>query len=244
MGRIVRALRNTKKHNKTILNRREDLRLPNLNGEALIKRIIHERGRTAPLAEVVYEKDGKKIKTMVAALEGMHEGQIISVGASAPVKVANVLHLKDIPEGMILSMVERLPYDGGIYAKSAGTNVQVVMHNRKDGKTTVKLPSGKKLELYNECRAFIGLIASGGCTDKPLLRAGTAHYKYRSRGIAWPKTRGVAMNPVDHPHGGGNHQHVGHPTTVSKTCAPNARVGLIGARRTGIRKGSRKVYLK
>ncbi len=65
-------------------------------------------------------------------------------------------------------------------------------------------------------RAMIGVIAGGGRTDKPLLKAGSAFYKFKNKRKNWPVTRGVAMNPVDHPHGGGNHQHIGHPSTVSR----------------------------
>jgi len=83
-------------------------------------------------------------------------------------------------------------------------------------------------------------VAGGGRIDKPMLKAGTAFHKYRVKRNSWPKVRGVAMNPVEHPHGGGNHQHVGHPTTQARNAPPGQKVGLIAARRTGIIKGGRK----
>jgi len=84
---------------------------------------------------------------------------------------------------------------------------------------------------------MIGVVAGGGRIDKPLLKAGNAYWKYKAKRNCWPKVRGVAMNPVDHPHGGGNHQHVGHPTTVSRMAPPGQKVGLIAARRTGRLRG-------
>ena len=84
---------------------------------------------------------------------------------------------------------------------------------------------------------MIGLVAGGGRIDKPLLKAGRAKHKYSAKRNCWPRVRGVAMNPVEHPHGGGNHQHVGHPTTVSRATPPGRKVGLIAARRTGLLRG-------
>jgi len=87
---------------------------------------------------------------------------------------------------------------------------------------------------------MIGLIAGGGRTDKPIfLKAGRAFHKYRVKRNEWPKVRGVAMNPVDHPHGGGNQQHMGKPGTVRRDhrCA-GSKTGQIAARRTGRVRGS------
>jgi len=86
---------------------------------------------------------------------------------------------------------------------------------------------------------MIGIVAGGGRTDKPILKAGRAHWKRKIRKNVWPRVRGVAMNPVEHPHGGGNHQHVGHATTVSRYAPPGKKVGLIAARRTGQQKGTK-----
>lgn len=93
--------------------------------------------------------------------------------------------------------------------------------------------------LLFSARATIGIVAGGGRIDKPLLKAGNAYHKYKAKRNCWPRVRGVAMNPVDHPHGGGNHQHVGHPTTVSRHAPPGQKVGLIAARRTGLLRGSK-----
>ena len=87
---------------------------------------------------------------------------------------------------------------------------------------------------------MIGIIAGGGRTDKPLLKAGTAKWKFKNKRKNWPCVSGVAMNPVEHPHGGGNHQHVGHPTTVRRDAPRGQKCGLIAARRTGLIRGGRK----
>lgn len=80
---------------------------------------------------------------------------------------------------------------------------------------------------------MVGVIAGGGRIEKPMLKAGRAFHKFRAKRNCWPKVRGVTMNPVEHPHGGGNHQHVGHATTVKRDSPPGKKVGLIAARRTG-----------
>lgn len=84
---------------------------------------------------------------------------------------------------------------------------------------------------------MVGIVAGGGRMDKPILKAGVAYHKYKVKRNEWPKVRGVAMNPVEHPHGGGNHQHIGHASTVSRSDPPGKKVGLIAARRTGRHRG-------
>ncbi len=101
------------------------------------------------------------------------------------------------------------------------------------------MPSGSRKTVKGDVRAMIGIVAGGGRTEKPILKAGVSHFKHRSRRQVWPRIRGVAMNPVEHPHGGGNHQHVGHSTCVSKLCVPGQKVGLIGARRSGFLRGGK-----
>merc|ERR1712199_19800 len=102
-----------------------------------------------------------------------------------------------------------------------------------------RLPSGMKKTVQSTCRAMV-CLAGGGRTDKPMLKAGRAYHKYRVKRNCWPKTRGVAMNPVEHPHGGGNHQHIGHASTVRRDAPPGRKCGMIAARRTGQLKGSKK----
>ncbi|MCX8175865.1 MAG: 50S ribosomal protein L2, partial [Candidatus Bathyarchaeota archaeon] len=85
----------------------------------------------------------------------------------------------------------------------------------------------------NNALATIGVVAGSGRTDKPFMKAGEKYYLMRSRGIKWPRVRGVAMVAASHPFGGGRHRHVGKPSTVSRHAPPGQKVGLIAARRTG-----------
>merc|ERR1712083_496310 len=102
-------------------------------------------------------------------------------------------------------------------------------------RTRVKLPSGNKKVIPSANRAMVGCIAGGGRIDKPILKAGRAYHKYRVKRNSWPKVRGVAMNPVEHPHGGGNHQHIGKASTVKRGTSAGRKIGLIAARRFAVR---------
>lgn len=88
---------------------------------------------------------------------------------------------------------------------------------------------------------MVGIVAGGGRIDKPIMKAGRAYHKFKAKRNCWPRVRGVAMNPVEHPHGGGNHQHIGHPSTVRRDAPPGAKVGLIAARRTGRLRGGKDI---
>lgn len=159
----------------------------------------------------------------------------------AGLNVGNVLPLGSLPEGTIISNIESVIGDRGSIARVSGNYATVIGQNPDEGKTRLKLPSGAKKVVSNRCRATIGIIAGGGRVDKPLLKAGRAFHKYKCKRNSWPKTRGVAMNPVDHPHGGGNHQHIGHASTVRRDAPPGQKCGLIAARRTGLKRGGAKM---
>jgi len=147
-----------------------------------------------------------------------------------------------MPEGTIVSNVEERPGDRGKLARASGDYCTIVSHNTDTDQTRLRLPSGAKKIVQSTSRAQVGIIAGGGRIDKPVLKAGRSYHKYKAKRNCWPKVRGVAMNPVEHPHGGGNHQHVGHATTVKRDSPAGKKVGLIAARRTGrIRGGSTKV---
>ena len=88
--------------------------------------------------------------------------------------------------------------------------------------------------ISSRCRATVGIVAGGGRIDKPFLKAGRKFHAMRAKRNSWPRTRGVAMNPVDHPHGGGNHQHIGHASTMARDAPAGQKAGLIAARRTGL----------
>lgn len=141
--------------------------------------------------------------------------------------------LASMPEGAIVCNVEHRVGDRGTFAKASGDYAIVIAHNPDTGLTRVKLPSGAKKVLSSQARAMVGQVAGGGRLEKPLLKAGNAYHKYKAKRNSWPKVRGVAMNPVEHPHGGGNHQHIGHASTVRRDAPPGQKVGSIAARRTG-----------
>merc|ERR1712054_342437 len=147
--------------------------------------------------------------------------------------------LSGMPEGTIVCNVEGKAGDRGAFARSSGNYATVISHG-DDGKSRIKLPSGIKKTVPSTCRAMVGIVAGGGRLGKPLLKAGRAYHKYKVKRNCWPKVRGVAMNPVERPHGGGNHQHVGHPTTSARASVPGQKVGLIAARRTGQKTGGQK----
>jgi len=210
--------------------------------KGIVKDIVHDAGRGAPLAKVHF-KDPYRYKvqkmTFVAA-EGMSTGQFIYCGKKAALTVGNVLPLASMPEGTIICSVESKTGDRGTLARCSGNYATIIAHNLDTGKSRVKLPSGKKKTIPSVARAMVGIVAGGGRIDKPMLKAGASFHKYKAKRNSWPRTRGVAMNPVEHPHGGGNHQHVGHPTTCKRDDPPGKKVGLIAARRTGITKGGKK----
>ena len=197
--------------------------------EGTIEDIIHDPGRTAPLASVRLENN-KKILTL--APEGIKVGSKIKFTDNKhEVGVGNVLSVGKIPEGIPIYNIELSPGDGGKLVRAGGSNATVVSHDKN--RTVVQLPSGQFKTLDPSCRATVGVIAGGGRNDKPFLKAGKKHIAYRKRGKQHPVVRGVAMNPVSHPHGGGGHQHVGKPYTVKRGAPPGRKVGSIAAKRTG-----------
>jgi large subunit ribosomal protein L8e len=213
--------------------------------KGVVREILHDPGRGAPVAKVVFKHPYKTRKTtqLMLATEGMYSGQFIYTGKKAKLTVGNILPVGLMPEGTIISNVEAKTGDRGKLARSSGESAVIVSHNEEEGRTRIKLPSGMKKVIDSKCRAFVGVIAGGGRTEKPLLKAGANYFRYKAKGKkVWPHVRGVAMNPVEHPHGGGNHQHIGKPSTVSRYTPAGRKVGLIAARRTGRIRGVHCFY--
>ena len=208
-----------------------------------VKDIVHESGRGAPLAHVEFRNVNKfkKDKEIFIATEGMYTGMFVFAGATAQLKVGNVLPVAKCPEGTIICNVETYAGDRGKIARASGDYCTIISHNLDNGTSRIRLPSGMKKTIKSECRATVGIVAGGGRTDKPLLKAGRAYHKYRVKRNSWPKVRGVAMNPVEHPHGGGNHQHIGHASTANRNAPAGRKVGMIAARRTGRLTGGKVV---
>lgn len=214
--------------------RKGEAKYPALTSGTLRGRVVelvHDPGRYMPLA-VIRLEDGTEFK--IPAAEGMYVGQVVEIGEAAKPVNGNILPLGSIPEGTQVYNVELRPGDGGKLARQPGAYAVVI--GRTGGKTIIQLPSGKTKEVDNRCRATIGIPAGGGRIEKPLLKAGAAYYKWLRKARKWPRVRGVAMNAVSHPHGGGSHQSVSFPSTVARGAPPGRKVGHIAARRTGRRK--------
>jgi large subunit ribosomal protein L8e len=208
--------------------------------KGVVRDIVHEAGRGAPVAKVEFKNayTYKTDKILMTAPEGMHTGQFIFQGKKAKIAIGNVLPLSEIPEGTSICNIESHAGDRGTMVRASGDYAIVVSQDQDKGVTRIRLPSGSKKTLISKCRAMIGIVAGGGRTDKPMLKAGRAWHKFRVKRNSWPSVRGVAMNPVEHPHGGGNQQHMGHPGTVRRDVSAGAKTGQIAARRTGRVKGS------
>lgn len=249
MGRVIRSQRKGrgsvfKSHNRTRKGpaKLRVLDVAERNGyiRGVVTDILHDPGRGAPLARVEFRNTirYKKQKELFIAPEGVYTGQYLYCGKKASLNIGNVKPIGEMPEGTIVCNVEERPGDRGAIARASGDYAIIVAHNPDAGISRIKLPSGTKKVISSACRATIGQVAGGGRTEKPLLKAGRAYHKYRVKRNSWPKVRGVAMNPVEHPHGGGNHQHIGHASTVRRDAPPGQKVGLIAARRTGRIRGS------
>ncbi len=228
MGKRITAQRRGKGNKYSAPSHRykgEAKHLP--DGKGLVTDIQHDPLHTAPLAKVRLES-GKSIWAL--ANEGLRVGATLESGISASVAIGNTLPIGNIPEGTTVFNVEKNPGDGGKFARSGGNNAIVVSHGPK---TMIKLPSGSLVPLHSTCRATIGVLAGGGRGDKPFTKAGNKWHSVKSKATNYPKVSGVAKNPVDHPHGGGAHQHVGKSSTVSRHAPPGRKVGSIAARKTG-----------
>ena len=198
-----------------------------LRGEVV--EFIDAPERNTLLARVVFENGEERV---IIAPEGIAIGDEIHVGVQGKPLLGSVLPLYAIPDGFYVYNIEKVPGDGGKFARSAGS--YGILITKENGKAYIRMPSKRIVEINEECRAQIGVVAGAGVKEKPLLKAGNAYYKYRAKNKPWPKVRGVKMSAYDHPFGGKQH-HEGKPTTVSKHAPPGAKVGHIRARQTGRR---------
>ncbi len=158
-----------------------------------VKSIEYDPNRSALIALVAY-KDGEK--RYILAPEGLQVGQEVISGEKPSVEVGNALPLKNIPLGTVIHNVELQPGKGGELARGAGTHAQLMAI---DGKYAVlKLPSGESRMVLNKGRATIGTVSNSGHILQVSGKAGRSRWLGRR-----PRTRPVAMNPIDHPMGGG-----------------------------------------
>lgn len=169
---------------------------------ATVKTIEYDPNRSARIALVVY-KDGEK--RYIIAPQGLQVGQTIVAGENVAPEVGNALPLKNIPLGTIVHNIELKPGKGGVMARSAGTYAQLVA---KEGKyATLKLPSGEMRMVLAACMATVGAVSNPDHMNVTIGKAGRSRWLGRR-----PRTRGVAMNPIDHPMGGGEGRASGgHP---------------------------------
>lgn len=211
MGRVIRGQRkgaggifksHTSKRKGAAKLRALDYAERNGYIKGVIKEIVHDPGRGAPLAKVAFRDPlrYRKNTELFVAAEGMYTGQFLYCGKKAALTIGNIMPLGEMPEGTIVCNVEAKKGDRGKLGRASGDYVTVVGH-LEGGKTRIRLPSGSRKIVPSTCRAMVGIVAGGERTDKPMLKAGTAYHKYRVKRNSWPKVRGVAMNPVEHPHG-------------------------------------------
>jgi large subunit ribosomal protein L2 len=172
---------------------------------AKVASIEYDPNRSASIALLNYADGDKRY---ILAPQGLRVGAEVVSGEGADIAPGNSLPLARIPTGTVVHNVELIPGQGGKLGRSAGTAIQVVA---KEGPmVSLRLPSSEVRMVRGECRATVGTLSNAEHQNVKVGKAGRARHKGKR-----PQTRGVAMNPVDHPHGGGEAHHTpgGHPVT-------------------------------
>lgn len=198
-----------------------------ING--IVEGFTHDPGRGAPLILVRFENG---VSCYTLAVESVFVGQRIALGGNAPVDVGNLLSLGKIPEGTLVSNLEIKPGDGGKMARASGAYTTVVGHTPQG--TMIRLPSGRTRYVNDYCLATIGVVAAGGRTEKPFLKAGEMFHWMKAKGHKYPRTSGRKMVAAVHPYGSSKRS-ARKATTTSHGAPPGQKVGLISARGTGRR---------
>ena len=170
-----------------------------------VERLEYDPNRSAHLALVLYA-DGER--RYIIAPKGLEVGAPVMSGSESPIKVGNCLPLKSIPVGTLVHCVELKPGKGAQLARSAGASAQIAA--REGAHATLRLRSGEMRKVLSTCSAVIGEVGNDEHNLRKLGKAGAQRW----RGMR-PTVRGVAMNPVDHPHGGGEGRTAGgrHPVS-------------------------------
>jgi large subunit ribosomal protein L2 len=187
------------------LYRRIDFKRSKLDVPATVVRLEYDPNRTAFIALVEYE-DGEK--SYILAPQRLKTGDVVIASERADVKPGNAMPLKSMPVGTIIHNVEMKPKKGGQIARSAGAYAQLVGRDRGDAQ--IRLSSGELRMVPDACMATVGAVSNPDHLNENIGKAG----RKRWMGIR-PTVRGVAMNPIDHPHGGGEGRTSGgrHPVT-------------------------------
>lgn len=181
-----------------------DFRRAKTGIEARVGAIEYDPNRSARLALLVYADGDKRY---ILAPVGLGVGDRVSAGTGADIKPGNSLTLKEIPVGTIVHNVEMRPNKGGQLGRSAGSAIQLMA--REGTQALLKLPSGELRQVSVECRATVGQVGNLDSENRSLGKAGRTRWLGRRSQV-----RGIAMNPVDHPHGGGEGRSKGnHPQT-------------------------------
>jgi large subunit ribosomal protein L2 len=170
-----------------------------------VERMEYDPNRTAHIA-LILDADGER--RYILAPHDLKVGMEVTAGADASIKLGNALPLRNIPVGTVLHALELKPGKGAQLARSAGAYVQLIA--REGDYATIRLRSGELRKVPVECKATVGVVSNGDHNLRSLGKAGAKRW----RGIR-PTVRGVAMNPVDHPHGGGEGKTSGgrHPVS-------------------------------
>lgn len=172
---------------------------------AKVERLEYDPNRSANIALVCYA-DGER--RYILAPKGLNAGDQIISGETAPIKVGSTMTVRNMPLGSVIHNIELKPGKGGQMARSAGTSAQLIA---KEGPyVTLRLRSGEMRKILADCRATLGEVSNSEHSLRQLGKAGASRW----RGVR-PTVRGVAMNPVDHPHGGGEGKTSGgrHPVS-------------------------------
>ena len=199
----------------------------------LIERIEYDPNRSANIALVKY-RDGER--RYILAPKGLEVGAPVMSGAASPISPGNSMPIRNIPVGSVIHCVELKPGKGAQFVRSAGTSCQLVA--REGNYATLRLRSGEMRRVLVGCRATLGEVGNGEHNLRSLGKAGAKRW----RGVR-PTVRGVAMNPVDHPHGGGEGKTSGGRHPVSPWGVPtkgyktrkNKRTDRLIVRRRGKR---------
>lgn len=173
-----------------------DFKRDKINKVATVKTIEYDPNRTSFISLVAYE-DGEK-RYIITPKDLKVEDKILSSDQLIDIRVGNALPIKYIPEGTFVHNIELIPHKGGQMIRSAGTSAQILGKDETGEYTIVKLSSGEVRKILNDCMATIGVVSNEDHNLVVIGKAGTN----RHRGIR-PTVRGSAMNPNDHPHGGG-----------------------------------------
>ena len=200
------------------------------NMEATVIGIEYDPNRSANIALIQYE-DGEK--AYILAPQGLTDGDKVISGEAVDIKVGNCMPIDSIPVGTLIHNIELNPGQGGKLVRTAGQSAQLMA---KEGKyATLRLPSGEMRKVLSKCRATIGVIGNSEHENVKLGKAG------RKRHMGWrPEVRGSVMNPVDHPHGGGEGKApVGHAGPMTPWGKP-----ALGYKTRNKKKASNKFIVK